>query len=971
MMHGFKLLWTQDVEEVKAKAQMFEHLQSGAPLLYLSCEDDNKVFSIAFRTPPSDDTGIAHIMEHSVLCGSKNFPSKEPFVDLLKGSLQTFLNAFTASDRTMYPVASRNEKDFVNLMHVYLDAVFFPKLMQTPEILMQEGWHYELDEQTGELTYNGIVYNEMKGVFSSPQGLLYRTISKCLYPDGTYGKESGGDPSAIPDLTQKQFVEFHEKFYHPSNSLIFLYGDGDVEEHLAFLDKEYLSKFKKDTVDANIRLQPPQSAPKEMVEKYSIDPEDSPEDKTFLTMNYLIGNAPDAEMHFAMNLLSYILVDAPAAPLRRALLDAGLGMDVEGSWDNSVLQPCFSVILKNSNPDRKDEFVKIVQTTLENLVQNGIDPKLIEGAINRTEFSLREFQVSGYPKGLVINMRILDSWTYGADPLMYLRFEQVLKTIKDEVPNRYFEKLIQKNLLDNNSRAMVMMQPEQGLDKEKNEKLREKLAEIKKSLTPEQIEKIKEAQQQLLERQAAPDNPADVAKIPTLERSDIDPKAEEFPCKEFDWNGVKFLNHDVETNKIVYMTVYFDAASVPAELIPYAALLSDMLGQVDTEHYTYGDLNSAIDIDTGGIGTAFSPMSGKESLETFYPKFTFGTKTMIPKLDKGLELILEMMLHSKFEDAVRLKEIVQEQRSGMEQQLIAAGHSFAQLRAGSYFSPIHAYRERIGGLTYYRFLLDLDKNFEAKSKELSENLRKAAALMFNRKAMLVSLTVPEADFNGLKEELNDFAEKIPSFEFVKQTVPFVPNPANEGVVIPSRVQYVAEAADFKAAGGTYSGKINVLTNVLRTGYLWNNIRVQGGAYGSGFAADRSGFVAMMSYRDPHLDRTVGIFNGLPDYLEKLEMSDLDLTKAIIATSGSMDRPTTPAEKGARAAAMYITGLSQTEVQKDRDAVLATTVGDLRDFAVILRKALAQNNICVFGNEDKIEANKTLFKNVIRMNSQPE
>ena len=967
MVHGFKLIQTQDVDEVKSKSHIFEHLKTGAPLIYMSCEDDNKVFSIAFRTPPTDDTGVAHIMEHSVLCGSKNFPSKEPFVDLLKGSLQTFLNAFTASDRTMYPIASRNDKDFENLMHVYLDAVFFPKVVDVPEILMQEGWHYEVDEETGELTYNGIVYNEMKGYFSSPQSMLYRTIGKCLYPNGTYGKESGGDPAAIPDLTQEKFVQFHKQFYHPSNSLIFLYGNGDIEKHLEFIDKNYLSKFEKQAVAAEIMLQPPQNAPKELVAEYSIDSDDDPSDKTFLSLNYLVGNSPNAEMHYAMNLLSYILVDAPASPLRRALLDAGLGMDVEGAWDNSILQPCFSLIVKNSNPERKDEFLQVVTKTLENLIEKGIDPKLIEGAINRTEFSLREFQISGYPKGLAVNMQMLDSWAYGADPLMYLRFEPVLKKIKEEVPNKYFEKLIRKNLLDNNSRALVVLKPKQGLDNEAVEKLKAKLADIRKTLSPEQIEKIKEQQKQLVERQAAPDNPEDVAKIPVLERKDIDPKAEQFPLKEFDVAEVKMLNHDVETNGIVYLNVLFDADSVPVELIPYASLLADVIGKVDTENYEYGDLNSEIDINTGGIGTGFSPMSGKDSTDIFYPKFSFGTKTMIPKLDKGLELILEMMLKSKYDDAARLKEIIQEQRTGMEQRLIAAGHSYAVLRASSYFSKYHSYREKIGGLAYYQFLYDLEKNFDSKSDEISANLEKTAKLLFNRNVLLVSITVPEAEFMALQNDLAEFAKAIPAFAFVRQPFPFTPNQANEAVIIPSQVQYVSKAANCKLAGGEYSGKLNVLTNIMRTGYLWNNIRVQGGAYGSGISVDRSGVLTFMSYRDPNLKRTVNTFDGTGDYLENLEMSDLDLTKAIIATSGSMDRPTTPSEKGARATAMYIVGLTHAEVQKDRDDVLATTVDDLRGFAKMLREAMEQNNICVFGNEAKINEDKSLFKAIIRIN----
>lgn len=967
--HGFQLLWIQDVEEVKSKAYLFEHEQSGAPLLYFSCEDDNKVFSIAFRTPPTDDTGIAHIMEHSVLCGSEKFPTKEPFVDLLKGSLQTFLNAFTASDRTIYPVASRNDKDFMNLMDVYLDAVFFPLLKKTPEILMQEGWHYEVQGEGEEeqLIYNGIVYNEMKGAFSSPTGRLYRILGKHLYPDGTYGKESGGDPESIPQLTQEQFIAFHDQFYHPSNSLIYIYGNGNIAEHLEFLDREYLVKFQKQQVDASILVQPPFETPREFVEEYSVNPGDATENKTFLTLNYLIGDSPDAEMHYAMNLLSYILVDSQASPVRLALIEAGVGVDIGSMWDNSVLQPCFSIMVFDSDPEEKELFEKTVLETLENVVKNGLDPRLVEGAINRTEFSLREFQISGYPKGLAINMQLLDSWAYGADPLMYLRFEPILKKIREETPNRYFENIIQKNLLENNFRATIMMKPKAGLDQENDRKLAEKLAEIKKSLTPEQLQEIRQAKEKLLERQMAPNRPEDVAKIPTLHLDDINPKAEDFPAKEFIFGEAKFLDHDLETNKIVYLNVYFDAESLPNELVPYAALLSDILARVDTENFTYVDLTSEIDIHTGGIGTGFSPVSGKNSTTLYYPRYSFGTKTMIPKLEKGLDLILEIMLRSKFDDTARIKDIVQENRNGMEQRLISSGHSYAQLRAASYFSPLHAYRERINGLTYYQFLLALEKDYDQNAAQIQANLEKTAKLLFNRNAMLVSVTLPEEEFLEQESILAAFANKVPAFEFQKRTVAFETTKANEGVIIPSQVQYVAKAGDFRRFGGTYSGKMNVLTHLLRTGYLWNNIRVQGGAYGSGISIDRNGVLSFMSYRDPHLQRTLEVYNNSGQYLENLELSEQELSNAIIATSGSLDRPMTPSEKGSRATTRYIIGLTHEEVQAERDEVLSTDLDDLRAFSQILQKTMEQDNICVFGGEEKINEVPQLFKTIIRIN----
>ncbi len=969
---NWKLLWTQQVDELKATARMFEHEKSGAPLLYLSCDDDNKVFCIAFRTPPTDSTGIAHIMEHSVLCGSKKYPSKEPFVDLLKGSLQTFLNAFTADDRTMYPVASRNDKDFTNLMNVYLDAVFFPNVVKIPEILMQEGWHYEVDKETGELEYNGIVYNEMKGVYSSPQSVLYRTIQKEMYPNSTYANDSGGNPDNIPDLTQAKFKAFHEKFYHPSNSMIFLYGDGNIEKHLEFLDTEYLNKFDKITVDAKTKPQPLFDKPKDITKEYSVDEGDATIDKTFLSANYLLPSEDDPVLHYGLDLLTYLLVGSEAAPLKRALLDAGIGMDISCHFDSSILQPCFSIVVNNTNPDKKEEFQKILDKTLKNLVANGIDKKLIEGAINRTEFTLREFQVSGYPKGLVLDMQILETWSYGGDPLSHLRFEPILKKIREEVPNGFFEKLIQKYLLDNTSHGFVMLQPKQGLEKEQSEALKKKLAEIKASLTPEQLDKIKKEQEILKERQAAPDKPEDVAKIPTLEISDIDRKAEVIPFDALQSNQTTVLNTTVETNGVVYLSMYFNAKQIPQADAPYVSLLSDVLGRLDTENHTYGDFSSEVDLHTGGISTGLSTFTNldKPDESNFLSEFIVKTKVMLPKLDKGLELVTEMTSRTKFDDAARVKEIIQELRVGMEQGFMSGGHRYAQNRAASYFSPVNAYKERIGGIEYYRFLVDLEKKFNTDGKAVLEKLKKTAKTVFGAGADEFSITVSADKVDTVNKTLNETLEKyVSKVEPIRGggalLDPFKPNQLNEAVVIPSRVQYVVKSADYRKAGFEYSGKMLVLTNILRTGYLWNNIRVQGGAYGGGFAVDRSGVFSLWSYRDPHLKRTVDIYEGVADYLDKLELSEEELTKAIIATIGALDKPLTPSEKGSVIAGRQLSGLTQEDVQRERDEVLSTTVEDLRKFAPMFREGMKQNNICVFGNEQKLDADKSLFKTTIR------
>jgi Zn-dependent M16 (insulinase) family peptidase len=945
---------------------MFLHEKSGAPLLYLSCNDDNKVFCIAFRTPPTDSSGIAHVMEHSALCGSERFPSKEPFVDLLKGSLQTFLNAFTSDDRTMYPVASRNDKDFLNLMNVYLDAVFFPNVKKIPEILMQEGWHYEVDEETGDLTYNGIVYNEMKGVYSSPQSVLYRTIQKSMYPDSTYANDSGGNPDHIPELTQEKFVAFHDKFYHPSNSMIYLYGNGNIEKHLEFLDKEYLSRFAKQKIDAKVKPQPILVQPKDVTAEYSVDAGESTAEKTFLSMNYLLPtDLENAERSYGLDLLTYILVGSEAGPLKRALLDAGIGLDVSCSLDSSILQPCFSIVVQNSEPEKKQKFLEVLDTTLKKLATEGIDRKIIEGAINRTEFTLREFQVSGFPKGLALNMNILESWSYGGDPLKHLRFEPILKNIRDGVPHGFFEKLIQKYLLDNPSRGFVMLKPKQGLEKERSEKLAAKLADIKKSLSPEQLAAIKKQQQILLERQAAPDNPEDVAKIPTLSIEDVNKTAEDIPFQKKELDDLRIVNTDIDTNKIVYLTLYFKAKLKPADETGfYASLLSDVLGRIDTENYRYSDLNNEIDLHTGGISTGLMVYNFKNK-DDYDVRFTIRTKVMIPKLDKGIDLILEILNRSKFEDTARLKEIVQELRVGTEQALMSQGHRFAQTRASGYFSQANAYRDRIGGIEYYKFLRETEK-----SNTLTDQLKNYAELFLRKENLdFVSVTIDKENFDTVSATIrNKFQAGIVTKKSELRlgnadTVTY--GQLNEAVVIPSRVQYVVKSADYHKAGFEYSGKMLVLTNILRTGYLWNNIRVQGGAYGGGFSVDRSGVFSLWSYRDPHLKRTVDIYEGVADYLEKLELSGEELTKAIIATIGGLDKPLTPSDKGSRVAAMQLSGLTQEDIQRERNEVLSTTVEDLRKFAPMFCEGMKQNNICVFGNEEKLNEDKNLFKNTIR------
>ncbi|MDR1478984.1 MAG: insulinase family protein [Planctomycetaceae bacterium] len=967
--HGFKLVSVETINELNSTALKFEHVKSGASLLYLSNDDDNKVFAITFRTPPTDDSGIAHVMEHSALCGSKKFRTKEPFMNLRKSSLQTFLNAYTADDCTAYPVASRNDKDLVNLMNVYMDAVLFPRVLELPEILMQEGWHYEIDPKTEELSYNGIVYNEMKGTYSSPQRYLYRKIQQSMYTDSTYGYDSGGDPDSIPELTVEKFRAFHQKFYHPSNAMIFLYGNGDIKKHLHFLDTEYLNQFDRKTIDVEITTPKTFDQPKSFEFEYSVNSTEPTDGKTFLSLNYLLPvDLQNVQRQFGMDLLAYILVQSEAAPLKRALLDAGVGREISASFDSSLKQPCFSIIVKNSDRNKKEQFEKIVDQTLRELVEQGIDQKLISGAVNRHEFQLREFSGSHFSKGISINMQLHKNWVHHLDPLLDQRFEPIFKKIREDSTNGYFEKLIQQYLLDNHSRGSVTLIPKQGLEKENTEKLKIKLAEIKKSLSAAELDEIKKKQQILVKRQSAPDAPEDVAAIPRLSLSDLKAKPEEILFTKKIVGDTPVINIDTDTNKIVYVAVYFDAMQLPSVAAPYTTLISDLLGRLDTKKYTYADLNSEIDIHTGGIATNVTtyPIEGKSG--EFAAAFSIRIKTLLPEIDKGLDLTSEI-LGTQFKNVERIKEIVRERRIALEQRFSTSGHRLGQVRAASYFSPIDAYKDRTSGIGYYQFLREFEKKLEADPPKMLHFLELTAGKLFGKCGnRLITVTSPHNDFVATEPAIKKFESQIKKDTDTNTSAKtFKTNSQlNEAIIVPTRVQYVVRAADYQKAGIAYSGKLLVLTDVLRNGYIWDNIRILGGAYGGGFAVERGGVCSFWSYRDPNLGKTISVFDSTADYLKTLDLSETELSDAIIATIGGIDKPLTPPQKAERVAAMFYSGITQETLQCEWKEVLATTTDDLRKFAPMFKNITDQNNLCVFGNNETLNSNKNLFKTILHI-----
>ncbi|MBZ9625886.1 insulinase family protein [Clostridium sp. FP2] len=965
--HGFKLIQEKNIEELNSVTRLFEHEKSGARLLHLENDDDNKVFSIGFRTPPKSSNGLPHILEHSVLCGSRKFPTKEPFVELIKGSLNTFLNAMTFSDKTIYPLASKNEKDFFNLMDVYLDAVFYPNLYSQPEILMQEGWHYELENKEDKLSYKGVVYNEMKGAFSSPEGCLMRKIQESLFPDTSYGVESGGDPEFIPDLTQEEFVEFHKKYYHPSNSYIFLYGDGNIDKELQFISEKYLNDFDRIPVDSAIQLQKPFSSMSELKIDYPISSEDDEKDKSFLSMNFVSGdNISQPELHLAFEILEYLLLESAAAPLKRALVEADLGKDVFGSFDNSILQPVFSIVVKNSNEAKKEEFKEIVYTTLKNLVKDGIDKKLIEACINITEFKLREADLGGFPKGLFYYITSMDSWLYDKDPTMHLEYESYLSKIKAALTTNYFENLIEKYLINNTHSSMVILNGKKGLAEQKSKAVEEKLARYKASISDSEIEKIVQETKALKERQMTPDTVEVLETIPLLERSDIETTVEHLPLKEKDENGVKVLSHNIFTNKIAYINILFDAKKVDMELLPYVTLLSTLLGRVSTESTNYPDLSNEINIHTGGIHFTTEVYGDNENFEKYSPKLVVKSKALVPKLPKLFDIMAEIINTTKFDEKKRLKELIQQLKSRQEMKILDRGHMAAAGRLTSYFSPASAYIEKTTGVSFYEFINDIERNFDNKADEIIENLNKVSELIFNKNNLIVSITGEEDIYTAFAAELPKIISILGQEELPDAKYDFALNKNNEGLLSSSDVQYVAKGYNFIKQGYAYSGKMLVLKTIASLDYLWNRVRVQGGAYGGFANLARSGNIVFVSYRDPNVSETLKAYDGICDYIGSFEASEREMTKYIIGTISELDSPLTPSMKGERATAYYIRGISEAQRQMERDEVLSTKSEDIKSFKSLLDDIIKENCFCVLGNENKLKDNKDIFTSLVNV-----
>lgn len=963
----YEILDEHRVEDVQSDGFILRHKKSGARIAILSNNDDNKVFYIGFRTPPEDETGVPHIIEHTTLCGSKKFPVKDPFIELAKGSLNTFLNAMTYPDKTVYPVASCNDQDFKNLMDVYLDAVFNPNITKYEEIFKQEGWHYELTGKDDELKINGVVYNEMKGAYSSPDEVLSSQIYRSLFPDNTYSKDSGGNPEYIPKLTYEAYLDFYHKYYHPSNSYIYLYGDMDVVERLEWLDKEYLSLYDYKKVNSEINKQPAFDEIKNVEAQYSITMDDSQENKTYLSYNRVVGDSLDEMLYQAFDVLDYALVSSPGAPVKQALIDAGIGDDVYGSYDAGILQPVFSFVAKNANASQADEFESIIENTLKEVVKTGINKEALLAGINSSEFKFREADFGQFPKGLLFGLNCLDSWLFDdMKPFIHLECLGTFAKLRKAVDTDYFEKLIQEYLLDNTHGSSVTVKPKRGLGNEREEALAKELSDYKASLSDEEIKKLIEDTEHLKKYQEEPSSDEDLRKLPMLTRADMKKNAMPFSNIEDELLDVKVVRHDIESNGIDYISFLFDAGDFAQSELGYLGFFTNALGLVSTERYSYTDLANATNIYTGGISTGTASHPDIKDRNNFVFKFEVKLKVLEKNLDKALELMEQMLLSSDFTDTKRLGELVAQIKARLQANLSSSGHLVAAMRSMSSFSRYALYQDELKGIAFYRSICRIEKELSESPKSVSDKLAAIAKKLFARNRMLISFTGNNEAYGNAKPSLEKVIAGFNKMSAVGNQAEVHFNTAKEAFIDASQIQYVAKTGDFICEGYEYTGALRLLRIILSYDYLWINVRVKGGAYGCMNTFLRSGESYFVSYRDPNLSDTLDVYDRIPEYIKSFSPDERDMTKYIIGTFSALDTPMNPEAKGSRSLSAYLEGITYEQIQKERNEILNAQPEDIRRLADLVEAVLKKDSICVIGNENMIKESAGLFENVEKL-----
>ncbi len=952
-IHGFELLREQNIPEINTRARIFRHVRTGAELVSMENDDTNKTFGITFATPPTDSAGLPHILEHSVLCGSRKYPVKDPFIQLAKGSLNTFLNAFTFSDKTCYPVASQNLQDFYNLIDVYLDAVFYPRI--TPEILQQEGWHYELEEADQPLAFKGVVFNEMKGAFSSPDGVLARWSQQSLFPDTVYGVESGGDPKHIPDLTYEQFKQFHETYYHPSNAKIWFYGDDDPNQRLRIID-DFIREFDRLNVQPEMPLQTRFTEPRTVRMGYAGEEEEEGSSRGMVSVNWLLTENTDPELTLGLNMLEHILLDTPASPLRKALIDSGLGEDLTGGGiDEQVREMYFSAGLKGIDSADAPKVEALIFDTLTRLAEEGIEPEMIEAAVNTVEFSLREYNTGGFPRGLAMMVSALTTWVYGHDPLAPLAFEAPLNNLKTrlEKGERYFEDLIGKFLLDNPHRTTVILEPDPTVRERDEAEERARLDAVRATMNDADIQAVIDNTEALRIMQETPDTPENLALIPMLTLADLDKQGQNLPIEFGEAHGSPLLYHDLFTNGIVYLDVGMNLKVLPQVYLPYIGLFSQALLEMGTQTEDYVKLSQRIGRKTGGIRPSSLTSTVADGENTAAWLFLRGKGTMSQTQDL-LDILRDVLLTVKFDDPERFMQIVLEAKAGKEASLVPGGHGVVNSRLRAQFSESDWVSEQMGGVSNLFFLRDLIKKIETDWPSVLDVLEEMRYLLVNRNLMIANVTLDQSNWTIFQPQLSAFMEALPTGSGDLAIWKPEHGPANEGLTIPAQVNYVAKGTRLYDYGYQMHGSVMVIRGFLNTAYLWEKVRVQGGAYGGFSTFDRyTGVFSFLSYRDPNLLGTLENYDAAAQYLRSLDLHPDELTKSIIGTIGSIDSYQLPDAKGYTAMVRHLIGSTDEDRQRIREEVLGTTAAHFRQFADALDAVKDHGQVFVLGSADAI------------------
>ncbi|MBQ1331056.1 MAG: insulinase family protein [Desulfovibrio sp.] len=955
---AFTLAAECECAEVNGAVRLWKHQATGAQVLSIVNKDENKCFGVAFRTPPTDSTGVAHIIEHSVLCGSEKYPVKEPFVNLLKGSLQTFLNAFTFPDKTCYPVASANLQDFYNLIDVYLDAVFHPRISENS--FRQEGWHVEADTPDGAWSYKGVVYNEMKGVYSSPDSCLAEESQHAMFPDTLYSLDSGGRPSEIPSLTYEAYREFHASYYHPSNARFFFWGDDPEERRLEIVAEELKGYAFRD-VDSAIPLQKPFAGPLRREVPYAVQPGQA-DAKCLFTVNWLCGERGDVELSLVLEMLGTLLEGMPGSPLRRALISSGLGEDTTGSGlESDLRQLYYSTGLKGVKAEDIPAAEKLIFDTLRRLCDEGIDPAAVEAAVNSTEFAYRESNFGNFPRGLAYMLQALSTWLYDGDPLTALRWEKPLASIKRRLASgeKVFENALRTWFLDNPSRATVVLHPDEEMAKRLADDEAARVNAVQAKAGPEERQQMCEITRLLKEEQDRPDSPEAAATIPNLKPDDMPRENRITPLEARLEGPVHFIRHDLPTSGIAYNCLLLPLPPLPERLAAIVPLFNSVFRGTGTARRDYTQLGDLIAAKTGGLGCGSTLLTDAQGRCRYY--LNLSGKALYGKVQDWFDILEEMLFEPATDQdmlAKRVNEILLEAKTHMEQGLLVSGNAEVRQRILARFTVDAAIGEASSGVEALRRCRAALADYPAAREQIFKDLADLREAALAGAGAYVDCIAEGAAFEPVFERAKALLAKLPAGEphLGEQALAKLPPVQGEAFVTPGQVNYVGKGCNLYELGYAYSGTSHVIMRHLRMGYLWDAVRVKGGAYGASCSLSRAtGNFCCTSYRDPNVLETLKAYDGIAGYLASCDLSRDELDRAIVGAVGDLDLYLLPDARGARALSDYVGGFTAEDRQRLREEILGTTLADFRRFADVMQEAARKGIVSVIGGAKATEA----------------